>query len=814
MPLLLPILLILAGAATAAAQSVVGTVVEEGTLRPLPGVFVQLFDDDGDRQFAVLSDEAGRFSLRAAAPGRYRVRAELIGYAPSESEALTLAAGPATELVLEVPIRAVSLDAIEVEAGARCRRHPGAGAATARLWEEARKALDVAQWGEATRALRFRVVQHRRNLDARTLRVTAQEEHARSGLYDRSPYRSVSAARLHGRGYVQADSLGSYDYFAPDAAVLLSETFLDDHCFRVTPPSGGDDGLVGLGFEPIPERDLPDIEGVLWLDRATAELRHLDFQYRNLPFEHGDWSRVGGRVHFDRLATGMWVVRRWHIRMPLEAERTGGFAGGPAELTLRSLVEVGADVRDVRTPSGDVVARATGATLFGSVINGTTGRPLAGATIEVLATGRTTAAADDGAFRVTGLSSGTFGVRVTHPDLEAMGLGPQERDVELELGEATRLRVEVETSAAVALEICRGAGWEPHSSSAAVFLHGIVKDAWGQAVPHGMVRIQGLPPGAPSRLMADSAGMFRTCFDPAGDPVQVSAAYPDDGFERSDGAIEVAVASAGFVRVDPRVPEPPSATGRMSARVRSSWSNELRGTVLDGDSRAPVPGVMLTLRAEEGTVAATAVTDKAGRFRFPHPQLGERYNLEAEHIGYRTTQGAIEFRPAEQLDVELILTARAVDLDPILVTDRRRGFLADMGFYERMESRAGGVFIDREEIDRRMPTRVTDLLQGRSGLAVARLGSGFDVRVVGTTRLGGGDCQPSVWIDGVLVRDGGAPRVTQFSHGPKVYSDLLSDLIDPAQLEGMEVYTGPAGLPLQYGGSNAACGVVVLWTRR
>jgi len=65
-------------------------------------------------------------------------------------------------------------------------------------------------------------------------------------------------------------------YDGIDARVFLSDPFLDTHCFRIR-PSRDADGTVGLAFEPVESREVSDVEGVLWLDEQTAELRVLEF---------------------------------------------------------------------------------------------------------------------------------------------------------------------------------------------------------------------------------------------------------------------------------------------------------------------------------------------------------------------------------------------------------------------------------------------------------------------------------------------------------------------------------------------------------
>ena len=73
--LLLGILLLLP--AVVRAQSIRGEVVEQGTAAPVMGAFVRLLDAGGVQRAAALSDSAGRFLVRAPAPGAYRLQARM-----------------------------------------------------------------------------------------------------------------------------------------------------------------------------------------------------------------------------------------------------------------------------------------------------------------------------------------------------------------------------------------------------------------------------------------------------------------------------------------------------------------------------------------------------------------------------------------------------------------------------------------------------------------------------------------------------------------------------------------------------------------
>jgi Carboxypeptidase regulatory-like domain len=314
---------LLALAAPAAAQAVIGELVERTTGAPVGGAVVVLLDAEGTQRASALTGPTGVFALRAPAPGTYRLRAERVGYASTLSPPLELAAGQTVRHRLVSAEAAVQLDALAATGTRRgCRVRPGAGEATAALWEEARKALNAAAHVEEAGRLRYDVEIHQRELDPVSLAVL-KDERRRGTSVERSAFVSQPAEVLAREGYVRVVNQGTKDegtdFYAPDAHVLLSDAFLDGHCFRMEERAAPSPELVGLAFEPVRRTRNADVAGVLWLDRRTSELKALEFRYTSLPV-HVDPERLGGRVEFDRLETGEWFVRRWWIRMPVLGE--------------------------------------------------------------------------------------------------------------------------------------------------------------------------------------------------------------------------------------------------------------------------------------------------------------------------------------------------------------------------------------------------------------------------------------------------------------------------------------------------------------
>src|SRR5919199_2381253 len=296
-----------------AAQIVRGTVVAQGTNEPVASTVVRLVDASGKRLAGAISDETGRFAIKAPAPGRYTLHADRIGFKSVTSAPFALATGQTIEQKLVAPAVPAMLAGITIAGSDRCVVRPQEGMEAARVWEEARKALDATVLTQEQRLLRLTLVEFERDISPShsMLRETTRR---RSGVSE-NPFVSAPAESLSAHGYVRV-STDSSEYFAPDAAALLSESFAGDHCLRAVKGDDDHKGLIGLAFEPAKHRKKPDIKGVLWLDDSTSELRFMEYQYTGLPVpSHGDVMQ--SRVEFKHLPTGAWIVERWVIRMPL-----------------------------------------------------------------------------------------------------------------------------------------------------------------------------------------------------------------------------------------------------------------------------------------------------------------------------------------------------------------------------------------------------------------------------------------------------------------------------------------------------------------
>lgn len=326
------------GASPLEAQTVRGTVRAADTGRPLPGAFLTLVDSAGRERRSTLSSEAGAFSLAAPEPGAYAVRVRRIGFRDWSSPPVRLESGDTRSLTLTVPVEPVRLADLEVGVWSGCVTSPGDEERLLRIWREARKALELTDWAEAEGLYLLDLRTYEREL-SREGEVREERTAAVRGVRP-PPFTSLSPEEFHEDGYVR-DAVLTRFYHAPDARALLSDSFVRDHCFGLRKRGEGDRGQLGISFEPAAGRDVPEIRGVIWVDRRTAELRSVDYRYANVRLPDGaDPGTVGGHIEYRRLAGGPFVVDRWWIRGPRPTR---------GRRRLEGYWQVGGEVVEVRT---------------------------------------------------------------------------------------------------------------------------------------------------------------------------------------------------------------------------------------------------------------------------------------------------------------------------------------------------------------------------------------------------------------------------------------------------------------------------------
>lgn len=320
-----------------------GAVLDASSGEPISSATVRLLDSAGERRAGAFSDAEGAFSLSVLPRGGDELHVERLGFAPFVHPFEADVEAGAARLEVRIESRPITLAGIEVT-GSRCELDPEDDGQTRELWEAARTGLRAAELSESDGMVLYlaRNWEREESGDREVLEVISEEDHFVSG----QPFRTLTARALARDGYVVETGEGESIAYGPGAKVLLSEEFIATHCFRVHRPESdethaAEEGWVGLAFEPAPEpTEAVRLDGVLWLDPVSGELRRIDFEYRQWIPRHEAWAPwlhdSGGQIDYRVLEDGRWVIDQWFLRI---MTRFGG-DGGVYDVAGGQLLEV------------------------------------------------------------------------------------------------------------------------------------------------------------------------------------------------------------------------------------------------------------------------------------------------------------------------------------------------------------------------------------------------------------------------------------------------------------------------------------------
>jgi hypothetical protein len=357
-PLLLSLVCLLL--TTPLAGQVVRGRLSDSTGAPVGGAIVTLLTAERTIAARGLSSATGNYSIRAPRAGEYTVSVMRIGYPPFRSGLLRVGELETLTYSTTLPDDPIVLVDLDVTAGAAgvCRVDTAMGSTTATLLEEVRKALDVVGLALADRGLRFQVKRYVRRVDLNSM-LTASDSGVQ--LLSSWPVQSLPAELLAQRGFVQRWDSVDFRYlplgvtsgkvwFGPEATTLFSDPFLATHCYRVVTERSSPN-KVGLRFSPTRGRRLPEISGTIWLDRRTLGLESLEYEYVNLPrhFRDARNGMAGGTMEFARLPGGIWIVKQWDLRAPVEETMNDIPVG------IAGYLEEGGKILRIRTTAGDSI---------------------------------------------------------------------------------------------------------------------------------------------------------------------------------------------------------------------------------------------------------------------------------------------------------------------------------------------------------------------------------------------------------------------------------------------------------------------------
>ncbi len=224
------------------------------------------------------------------------------------------------------------------------------------------------------------------------------------------------------------------------------------------------------------------------------------------------------------------------------------------------------------------------------------------------------------------------------------------------------------------------------------------------------------------------------------------------------------------------------------------------GRVVEDSTKVAIPGAIVSVIRPDGSLVGTARTDSIGAFSVTLDSAGT-IQLRVTHPAFVTvTSDTVNVDENEAVTLELRLSRQVIPIAPLVVTARADRRL--QGYRERLaKNYPFGHFITREQIERRHGTSASELLRGVSGVRLVEVPPcrGCVAENLIYLRGGADRCPATILIDGMEVKQG---------VGMPIDATLLPD-----QLEGVEVYPDPAGVPPALGVFSNQCGVVAFWLR-
>ncbi len=644
------------------AQTVLGVVTERGNSAPVEGALVLILDDQGRTRDGVLTNAEGRFRFNLATDSVWTLQVERIGFETVRLAPVTFDGSGVARLEVVLTPAPLEIDGFTVEGTRRCTVRPAEGLLVAHLWEEARKVLRNTRWHEMTGQIRFGVVRFEREIDV-VEGLTLGETRDPLEWVDGNPIQAVGAEDLVANGFIRPDGTG-FRYYGPDAHVLLSDLFLDTHCFRLAsrPPEAG---LIGLSFEPARPTQHADVIGTLWLDATDARPRWLDFRYTFDPWLEAK-GFAAGRVDFEELPGGAWIVRRWKIRMPVMERNLALMGRGQGGLRVAAIAEVGGQVVQTQFPNQPRPADRPTGMVIGTVWDSTTSRPLAGAEVYVSGTSLVGTSLPDGTFRIALVPEGSHDLAFFHPRLDSLGVYPASVPVQLMAGSVAEAGLAIPAISTVLRALC-GETAGTHGGSV---LTGVVRSkTGGPPVAGAEVRVEWsdykVLSGADIRadvegieVAGNDRGRFRVCGIPPGVllAAQASVAGHQGPTRRTTvGRQQVQTLDLSLSLEDD---EPDTPLPRCAAGPGHEQRTELTGRVLDGATGVSIGGTTVWATPADSGDAVPVQGDAAGRFLFCGLPVG-RYTLRTTVRGIGEAREEVMVLATGVHEVDLPIRASA-----------------------------------------------------------------------------------------------------------------------------------------------------------
>jgi len=227
------------------------------------------------------------------------------------------------------------------------------------------------------------------------------------------------------------------------------------------------------------------------------------------------------------------------------------------------------------------------------------------------------------------------------------------------------------------------------------------------------------------------------------------------------------------------------ATTHLGAQSRAG---AISGIVKDS-AGMPIPDVEVTAIK----LAKVVRTDTAGRFVIAALPSGSA-DFSFRRLAYSPIVLSVLIPADDTTDVEVTLGVTALRLTAVVVQDHAAQ-VRILDAFETRRKQGIGHFVTREQIEKRHPLLLSDMMRIIPGAEILIGENGRTA--LRFARVGRPNCPPQFFVDGIQVTGFGI------------------DDMPPGDVEGIELYSGSAGLPPEFNRMRGTtiCGTVAIWTR-
>ncbi len=226
-----------------------------------------------------------------------------------------------------------------------------------------------------------------------------------------------------------------------------------------------------------------------------------------------------------------------------------------------------------------------------------------------------------------------------------------------------------------------------------------------------------------------------------------------------------------------------------SAAAAQQARGVVAGVVSDSAGR-PVFGASVDVEDTD----IRAMTNTAGRYVLSDVWPG-RTAVRVRRVGFAPVILNVSVTAGDTTRADFMLGSVAALPKTQVSAEANRGKMTE--FNDR-RSRGIGLFVTRDEIERRQPSSMSEMLRNLPGVSVSQRPTGVPQPVHmdrSASSSKGGVCHVQLFVDGLPYPEGNV------------------DDFPPETVEGVEIFRGASEIPASFRTRDAGCGLISIWTR-